>query len=324
MNVASKIISTLIVSQVSILAGQVAEWTFDKRKNTLADTSISQKHQAKMLGKAARFGFRGYDKSTKYAAKFEGREDSMILVDPHQDLQSKSFSCLVHTKTAVKRDGKYRAVIYSRRQAGFCLYQGPRGNWQIWIKGDNATWNKHIIAAVNEDQWMQFLISYNAKDINPENENQGRLLVWQNGELKVDTYSEYLPSMTKLSIGANSVGTANYKGLIDNIEIWNEAILTLKEQPKQLSPQITEKEIKLAKIRLAELNFDSDANITLSGDDAASCFIRDHSVFLHKGVDLEAKKQLSVSVSVNAGLIAKSSSIELLIPISSHMITRTK
>ncbi|WDE95339.1 hypothetical protein PQO03_06345 [Lentisphaera profundi] len=52
MNIASKIISTLIVTQASLLAGQVAEWTFNNSKNTLADTSISQEHQATMVGKA--------------------------------------------------------------------------------------------------------------------------------------------------------------------------------------------------------------------------------------------------------------------------------
>ncbi|MDD7984522.1 hypothetical protein PQO01_06115 [Lentisphaera marina] len=310
----NKFILCLIGLSTQIFAGQISSWKFDSSKKKL-DDSNSRGHHIKMIGPAAKFGKKGFDARTKFAAEFSGVEDSMMLITAHEDFNTPSFSLLAHAKPVIKKDGKYRAIFYARERDGFALYMSPRGNWELWTKGGGMTWTKNQIAPVVENQWEQFLISYNADDVNPENLDQGRLQIWQNGELKVDTYTEYKAAKSKLSIGSSTVGTANFKGLIDNIEYWDSPLISFKSKSLSLPARLIEKEIQIAEIKLSSLNFGFDTEFKLSGPDASLCSIKSGKLVLNPGIDLTNLKKFELTVTASGGKIAQDCSIHFSAPV---------
>ena len=161
----SLIIYLIAIGQ--LVAAPVASWKFDSSSKKLDDYG-SKGHHIQMVGNAARFGKKGFNKKTKYAAQISGIEDTMMIIQPHEDFNSPSFSLVVHANSLIKKDGKYRAVFYARKKDGFALYLSPRGNWELWTKGGGINWEKHFISEVVEKKWEQFTISYNANQKNPE------------------------------------------------------------------------------------------------------------------------------------------------------------
>jgi hypothetical protein len=309
-------IFTIILVGLSIqtFAGQIASWKFDSSTKKLDDFSSKGNH-IKMIGNAAKFGKKGFDENTKYAAEILGTEDTMMLIDAHEDFDSPSFSFIAHAKSAVQKDGKYRAVFYAREKDGFALYVSPRGNWELWTKGGGMTWNKNLISTVTENQWEQFLVSYNANERNPENLKQGRLQIWQNGELMVDTYTEYKAARSKLSIGSSTVGTANFKGLIDNIEFWDNALITLKSKSLSLPARLIENNLPVAEIKLSALNFGFDTEFKLTGPNSNHCSTKSGQLVINPGTDLSNLEKFEVTIIASGGKIAKECTIKFSTPV---------
>lgn len=310
---------TLLIASLSIqvLASPVASWKFDSSKRKLDDYSSGQ-HPLKMIGEAAKFGKKGFDEKTKYAAQFNGTEDTMLLVTPHEDFNSESFSFLAHAKSDIKKDGKYRAVFYAREKDGFALYLSPRGNWELWTKGGGMTWNKHQITEVVENQWEQFLVSYNAQSQDPQNPGNGHLQIWQNGEIKVDTYTSYKPAKSKLSIGASIVGTANFKGLIDNVEYWNAPLLGLNSNSSSIPAGIVEEDLKVAELNISALNFNFDTKFELLGKDSNKFKLVGAELILNAGTDLSQVSNLELMIKASGGKIVNESEFNFSFPIETH------
>lgn len=310
---------TLLLTSLSIqaLAGPVASWKFDSSKRKLDDYSSGQ-HPLKMIGEAAKFGKKGFDEKTKYAAQFNGTEDTMLLVTPHKNFNSESFSFLAHAKSDIKKDGKYRAVFYAREKDGFALYLSPRGNWELWTKGGGMTWNKHQITEVVENQWEQFLVSYNAQSQDPQNPGHGRLQIWQNGEIKVDTYTSYTPAKSKLSIGASTVGTANFKGTIDNVEFWDSPLLALNATSTNIPRGIIEQDIQVAALKLNALNFNFDTQFELLGKDSKHFKLVGSKLFINANTDLSQVNSLEIIIKASGGKIVNKSEFCFSFPVATH------
>ena len=307
----------LILTSFFAIAEPIAKWKFDSSKTKLMN-SHKDKHHIKVIGKPPEFGIKGYSTKTRYSIKNNYRKGSFLKIKPDQDFNSHSFTLLIHAKPEVGKDGKFHAVFYAKdHSSGVALYLSPRGNWVLWLRGLEKQWQKYKITKVNKDTWEQFIISF--KTSNPKN-YEGKLQIWQNGSEKINTYASYKPSKFGISIGANSVGDAKFKGFIDNIEYYSSPLTETIFTTKKIAPDRNEDMI-LFSFKLSPLISQDKTNYKLTGDGANFCKIENNKVILRKNDSLRNINEINMNLSMHDCRYIENNSLNIKIPVSHTMTT---